>query len=189
MPEDRISPNGRTQVDVEIIAILREALTAQGLTQKALSERTGMSQPKISVRLKPYGASLPMHEFILLCAGLGLDPVQTLEVAGDRAKLSQKRSSGPKDANGMTEGEREQVDAVGRQLAHSLWDGANDIDFVCLAIDQLVARDDVKFWTPTKQNLVLKVALRDLARTIGLRQPVRDQFPLKPILEPEDIVR
>lgn len=189
MGEERLSPHGQSQVDREVVTILRAALEQENITQKELSARTGLSQPLISRRLSTYGSSIPVREFLLLCAGLNLDPVATLATAEARAESNKARSSQPDRTGHMADSEIEQVHAVGRQLAQALWEGADDNSFVIFAINQMVARDNHEFWTSGKQRLVLMSALDDLATAISLRYSERDQFPLKPILEPEDIIQ
>lgn len=184
----------RSRIDDEIVAMIREAMETKGLMQKDLAAATGMTQPQISVRLSYTGASIPVHQIVLMCGALGMDVTSVFAVAQERAegspqgfvseKLSRSRSHPADDVD-----DSGQVEAVGRQIAASLWAGCDDLDFIVLAIDQNMFRDDSRFWTARRKQLALMFALHDLAYTIGQRYPIRDRFTLKPVMDPEKIIR
>lgn len=184
----------RSQVDDEIVDMIRTAMRSQGMLQKDLAAATGMTQPQISVRLSKTGSSIPVHQVLLMCAAVGLDATRVFDEASERAAKSP-----PKAQPGHVKvfahmrppslDDTDQVEAVGRQIAASLWAGCDDRDFIELAIDQNMFRENNAFWTPRRKQLALMFALRDLAYTIGRRYPIRDQFILKPVLDPERIIR
>lgn len=191
MGEERLSPQGQSQVDKEVVAILRNALVQQNITQKELSARTGLSQPLISRRLNPYAASMPVHQFLLLCGGLDLDPTVTLAEAEKKAAAADRQVRHPRGARTLRTirgSDREQVDAVGRQLAHTLWNACEDWDFITFAIDHFMDREDVGFWDNNKKQLTYMVALAELAFALGEVHPERDAFPLPPIEPPGGVV-
>lgn len=70
-----------------------------------------------------------------------------------------------------------------------LLSGTSDWDFTGFAIDHVMDREDSTFWDARKKQLVLMVALSELAYVVGRRYPIRDKFILKPKLAPEEIVR
>ncbi|QNA92691.1 hypothetical protein G4G29_10465 [Microbacterium sp. Se63.02b] len=151
------------------------------MLQKDLASAAGMSQAQVSVRLKPMGPSIPIDQVVRMCGALGLDVPSVFREAEERAKSC--------PTTGVVEpDEDEQTRAVGRRIAASLWVGADDPDFIVLAIDQNMFRDDNRFWTPVRKQLALMWALHDLAYTIGRRYPIRDPFILKPVLESDKII-
>ncbi len=165
----------RSQVDDEIVAIIREAMTKRNVLQKDLAAASGLSQTQVSVRLRMIGPSIPNDQLAAMCEALGMDVDGVLEQARKRAAI------GPPD-------EDEQTRALGRRIAASLWVGCDDPDFIVLAIDQNIFRDDNRFWTSNRKQLALMWALHDLAYTIGRRYPIRDPFILKPVMEPDKII-
>lgn len=172
----------RSRVDDHIVAIIREAMREKHMLQKDLACAAGMSQAQVSVRLRRTGPSIPIDQVVRMCGALGLDVSSVFNQAEQRA-----RTSCP--TTGVIEpDEDEQTRAVGRRIAASLWVGCDDPDFIVLAIDQNMFRDDNRFWTPNRKQLALMWALHDLAYTIGRRYPIRDPFILKPVIEPSEIV-
>ncbi|WP_341957483.1 helix-turn-helix transcriptional regulator [Microbacterium sp. LWH13-1.2] len=174
--------------------MIREAMRLRGMLQKDLAAATGMTQPQISVRLSKSGASIPVHQVLLMCAAVGLDATRVFGEASERAEKSPlKAQAGDVEAVAYKRppslDDTGQVEAVGRQIAASLWAGCDDRDFIELAIDQIMFRENNSFWSPRRKQLALMFALSDLAYTIGRRYPIRDQFTLKPVLDPERIIR
>ncbi len=171
----------RSQVDDEIVAIIREAMTKRNVLQKDLAAASGLSQTQVSVRLRVIGPPIPNDQLAAMCEALGMTVDGVLEEARKRAAIGHGPTAGTPD-------EDEQTQAVGRRIAASLWVGCDDPDFIVLAIDQNMFRDDNRFWTPSRKQLALMWALHDLAYTIGRRYPIRDPFILKPVIEPSEIV-
>jgi hypothetical protein len=168
------------------------------MLQKDLSAATGLSQSKISVRLSMAGASMPVHDLVLFCGALGLDLSETLAEAGCRAEQRAQSRERPADpSNRWASGgwvsdadPQQQVNAVARQLATALWNGADSWDFINIAIEETVRRENEAFWTEKRKRWVLEIALAELAYSIGRRNPIRDPFPLKPPrIDPEAITR
>lgn len=181
MPESR---RPRTPIDDELVEMLRGEMKRQGMLQKDLAAAAGMSQPQVSMRLSKVGASIPMDHLEQMCKALGLDTTMTLQEATKRAADAPCRPDAPR----TTEGARRQIDALGRHLAEVLWNGCDDWEFTTFAIDHLMDRQDVSFWDSRKKQLALMVALAELSYVISQRYPVRDQFMLKAIMKPDEIV-
>lgn len=171
----------RSRVDDHIVAIIREAMREKHMLQKDLACAAGMSQTQVSVRLRPTGPSIPIDQVVRMCGALSLDVSSVFNEAEQRARSCPTTGAVEPD-------EDEQTRAVGRRIAASLWVGCDDPDFIVLAIDQNMFRDDNRFWTPTRKQLALMWALHDLAYTIGRRYPIRDPFILKPVMESDKIV-
>lgn len=181
MPKSR---RPRTPIDDELVAILRAEMDRQGMMQKDLAAAAGMTQPQVSVRLSGRGSSIPVEQVARMCGALGLDPGATFEEAAKRASETKAHPEAPRTAGGA----RQQIDALGRQLAEAMWNGCDDWEFVTFAIDHMMDREDVTFWDPRKKQLALMVALADLAYVISRRYPVRDGFLLKPVMNPGEII-
>jgi transcriptional regulator with XRE-family HTH domain len=67
----------RTSTDERIAASIREAMTAQGVTEVTLADATTIPRATLRRRLKG-GGSLKVAELELVCAHLGLDPAELL---------------------------------------------------------------------------------------------------------------
>lgn len=171
----------RSRVDDQIVTIIREAMREKHMLQKDLAAAAGMSQAQVSVRLSRTGPSIPVAQVVRMCGALGLDISAVFDAAEQRAKSCPTTGVVQPD-------EDEQTRAVGRRIAASLWAGCDDPDFIVLAIDQNMFRDDNRFWTPVRKQLALMWALHDLAYTVGRRYPIRDQFILKPVMESDKII-
>ena len=171
----------RSRVDDHIVAIIREAMLEKHMLQKDLASAAGMSEAQVSVRLRPTGPSIPVDQVVRMCGALGLDVSSVFNEAEQRARSCPTTGMVKPD-----EGERTR--AVGRRIAASLWVGCDDPDFIVLAIDQNMFRDDNRFWTSYRKQLALMWALHDLSYTIGRRYPIRDPFILKPVMESDKII-
>lgn len=168
--------------------------------QKDLAAATGMTQPQISVRLSRGGASIPIQQVILMCEGVGLDPVAVLGKASERASEPRRlepdaerhtyRRWAPTTRGTVEDPEQIQVNAVARQLATALWNGCDDMDFINIAIEETIRREEAHFWDETRRRWIAEIALSELAYSLGRRYPIRDRFPLKPpALAPDKIIR
>lgn len=190
----------RSKVDDEVVRMIREAMEKKGMMQKDLAAATGMTQPQVSVRLSHSGASIPIHQVIQMCTGVGLDPVAVLGEASERASTPSDSEPATRQhahdrwaptASGTVEDpEQVQVNAVARQLATALWHGCNSEDFINIAIEETIRREDTHFWDETRRRWIAEIALAELAYSLGRRYPIRDRFPLKPpALAPDKIIR
>ncbi len=173
----------RSSIDRAVADRIRRELKSRGLFQKDVAESAGMTQPQVSRMLSPYGPSIRADHLESVCRVLKLDPAQVISEAAHQASEFQ---SEPQERKGS---DSDQVDALGRQLAEVMWNGADDYEFIMFAIDHIMDREDTRFWDSRKKQLVLMTALVELSYVIGRRYPVRDQFLLKRLMEPEEIVR
>lgn len=185
---ERVSPRGRSQIDNELARIIRAAMEERKMRQKDLAAATGLTEPQVSVRLSRSGSSIPVRHVVLFCAALDLDVSEVLTEATQRAEAF--ADSMQVERPGYGADPQEQVNAVARQLAASLWNGADSWDFINIAIEETLRRENEEFWTEKRKRWILEIALAELAYSIGRRNPIRDPFPLKPPrIDPEAITR
>jgi transcriptional regulator with XRE-family HTH domain len=165
--------------------MLRHELDMRGMLQKNLAAAAGMTQPQVSRRLSGMGGSIPLDQLDRMCKALGMDTAATFEEATRRADAPSLDPA----TNVRMGTDADQIDALGRHLAEVMWNSADDSDFTNFAIDHIMDREDTTFWDARKKQLVLMVALTELAYAVGRRYPIRDKFILKQKLSPEEIVR
>lgn len=105
------------------------------------------------------------------------------------ARPPQPRTPRPRSPRDDTpEWKMAQIEALGRSIAIALWEGCDDSDYMTMLLNQTLRERENEIWSSGAIASAAGNALRDLAEAIHLRMPIRDKFPMRELMAPNEII-